>query len=35
MDGYSLQAGAVAGVKHLRNPVLAARLVLRRVRTYY
>ena len=28
MDGYSLQAGAVAGVKHLRNPVLAARLVL-------
>ena len=26
MDGYSLQAGAVAGVKHLRNPVLAARL---------
>ncbi|MGL5698900.1 MAG: beta-aspartyl-peptidase [Kluyvera sp.] len=30
MDGYSLQAGAVAGVKHLRNPVLAARLVLER-----
>lgn len=28
MDGYSLQAGSVAGVKHLRNPVLAARLVL-------
>ncbi|STW30709.1 Isoaspartyl aminopeptidase [Klebsiella michiganensis] len=28
MDGYSLQAGAVAGVQHLRNPVLAARLVL-------
>ncbi len=28
MDGFSLQAGAVAGVKHLRNPVLAARLVL-------
>ena len=28
MDGYSLQAGAVAGVKHLRNPVLAARLVM-------
>lgn len=28
MDGYSLQAGAVAGVKHLRNPVLAARSVL-------
>lgn len=28
MDGNLLQAGAVAGVKHLRNPVLAARLVL-------
>ncbi|WP_052284256.1 beta-aspartyl-peptidase [Kluyvera genomosp. 1] len=28
MDGNSLEAGAVAGVKHLRNPVLAARLVL-------
>jgi beta-aspartyl-peptidase (threonine type) len=28
MDGYSLHAGAVAGVKHLRNPVLAARTVL-------
>lgn len=28
MDGYSLRAGAVAGVKHLRNPVLAARAVL-------
>ncbi|ALR76121.1 beta-aspartyl-peptidase [[Enterobacter] lignolyticus] len=28
MDGYSLQAGAVAGIQHLRNPVLAARLVL-------
>ncbi|UYW75346.1 beta-aspartyl-peptidase [Pseudocitrobacter faecalis] len=28
MDGYSLNAGAVAGVKHLRNPVLAARQVL-------
>lgn len=28
MDGYSLQAGAVAGVKHLRNPILAARQVL-------
>ena len=28
MDGHSLEAGAVAGVKHLRNPVLAARLVL-------
>lgn len=28
MDGNSLQAGAIAGVKRLRNPVLAARLVL-------
>ncbi|SNY76731.1 beta-aspartyl-peptidase [Enterobacter sp. CC120223-11] len=28
MDGYSLHAGSVAGVKHLRNPILAARLVL-------
>ncbi len=28
MDGNRLQAGAVAGVKHLRNPVLAARIVL-------
>ncbi|WP_347291131.1 beta-aspartyl-peptidase [Kluyvera georgiana] len=28
MDGNSLLAGAVAGVKRLRNPVLAARLVL-------
>lgn len=28
MDGYSLQAGAVAGVRHLRNPILAARMVL-------
>jgi L-asparaginase / beta-aspartyl-peptidase len=28
MDGYSLNAGAVAGVKHLRNPILAARQVL-------
>ncbi|EPH0093743.1 beta-aspartyl-peptidase [Pluralibacter gergoviae] len=28
MDGYSLHAGAVAGVKHLRNPILAARAVL-------
>ena len=28
MDGYSLKAGAVAGIKHLQNPVLAARLVL-------
>ncbi|WP_054180209.1 beta-aspartyl-peptidase [Trabulsiella odontotermitis] len=30
MDGNLLQAGAVAGVKHLRNPILAARLVLER-----
>ncbi|WP_434667792.1 beta-aspartyl-peptidase [Klebsiella sp. B345] len=30
MDGNQLQVGAVAGVKHLRNPVLAARLVLER-----
>lgn len=28
MDGSSLKAGAVAGVSHLRNPVLAARLVM-------
>lgn len=28
MDGHSLRAGAVAGVKHLRNPILAARQVL-------
>ncbi len=28
MDGNSLEAGAVAGVKHLRNPILAARAVL-------
>ncbi|OVJ50361.1 hypothetical protein B8042_14400 [Escherichia coli] len=27
MDGNTLKAGAVAGVSHLRNPVLAARLV--------
>ncbi|MBX4373412.1 isoaspartyl peptidase/L-asparaginase, partial [Mycobacterium tuberculosis] len=27
-DGYSLQAGAVAGVKQLRNPGRAARLGL-------
>ncbi len=30
MDGFSLNAGAVAGVSQLRNPVLAARLVLER-----
>ncbi|WP_058913917.1 isoaspartyl peptidase/L-asparaginase [Entomohabitans teleogrylli] len=30
MDGATLNAGAVAGVRHLRNPVLAARLVLER-----
>ncbi|WP_288845765.1 beta-aspartyl-peptidase [uncultured Citrobacter sp.] len=28
MDGNSLNAGAVAGVSHLRNPILAARLVM-------
>lgn len=28
MDGYSLKAGAVAGVSRVRNPVLAARLVM-------
>ena len=28
MDGVTLKAGAVAGVSHLRNPVLAARLVM-------
>ncbi|EPJ3206883.1 beta-aspartyl-peptidase [Salmonella enterica subsp. enterica serovar Derby] len=30
MDGNTLQAGAVAGVSHLRNPILAARLVMER-----
>lgn len=30
MDGYSLRAWAVAGVSRLRNPVLAARLVMER-----
>lgn len=28
MDGNALKAGAVAGVSHLRNPILAARLVM-------
>jgi len=28
MDGQSLQAGAVAGVSHIRNPILAAKAVL-------
>ncbi|MFP2412246.1 beta-aspartyl-peptidase [Citrobacter braakii] len=28
MDGNTLNAGAVAGVSHLRNPILAARLVI-------
>ncbi|EFE08657.1 beta-aspartyl-peptidase [Citrobacter youngae] len=28
MDGNTLKAGAVAGVRHLRNPILAARLVM-------
>ncbi|MHB9326547.1 beta-aspartyl-peptidase [Phytobacter ursingii] len=30
MDGYSLRAGAVAGVSRLRNPILVARLVMER-----
>ncbi|GDX04660.1 isoaspartyl peptidase/L-asparaginase [Buttiauxella sp. A111] len=30
MDGNTLEAGAVAGVSHIRNPILAARLVLER-----
>lgn len=30
MDGNRLDAGAVAGVRHLRNPILAARMVLER-----
>ncbi|VYU66891.1 beta-aspartyl-peptidase [Metakosakonia massiliensis] len=30
MDGYSLRAGAVAGLSRVRNPVLAARLVMER-----
>ena len=30
MDGKTLKAGAVAGVSHLRNPILAARLVMER-----
>jgi len=28
MDGNTLKAGAVAGVSHLRNPILAARMVM-------
>ncbi|WFX96719.1 beta-aspartyl-peptidase [Citrobacter braakii] len=28
MDGNTLNAGAVAGISHLRNPILAARLVM-------
>ncbi len=28
MDGVTLKAGAVAGVSHLRNLILAARLVM-------
>ena len=28
MDGSNLQAGAVAGVKHVKNPISAARLVM-------
>ncbi|MDR1844678.1 MAG: beta-aspartyl-peptidase [Citrobacter amalonaticus] len=30
MDGNTLKAGAVAGVSHLRNPILAAKLVMER-----
>ncbi|GAB7199875.1 hypothetical protein OS12_13170 [Dickeya oryzae] len=30
MDGRSLDAGAIAGVNHIRNPILAARTVLER-----
>ncbi|ADN00557.1 isoaspartyl peptidase/L-asparaginase family protein [Dickeya dadantii] len=30
MDGRSLEAGAIAGVNHIRNPILAARAVLER-----
>lgn len=30
MDGRTLQAGAVAGVKHIRNPIELARLVMER-----
>ncbi len=30
MDGNTLKAGAVAGVSHVRHPVLAARLVMER-----
>lgn len=29
MDGSTLAAGAVAGVKHIKNPIAAARLVMR------
>jgi beta-aspartyl-peptidase (threonine type) len=28
MNGYNLEAGAVAGVKHIKNPILAARAVM-------
>lgn len=28
MDGRNLNAGAVAGVKHIKNPILAARMVM-------
>lgn len=30
MDGRSLDAGAIAGVNHIRNPILAARAILER-----
>lgn len=32
MDGSNLQAGAVAGVKHVKNPISAARLVMTKTR---
>lgn len=32
MDGATLQAGAVTGIRHVRNPILAARMVMERSR---
>ena len=32
MDGASLEAGAVAGVRHVKNPILAAHAVLKDAR---
>jgi beta-aspartyl-peptidase (threonine type) len=31
MDGRTLQAGAVAGVRHVKNPIILARLVMERL----